>query len=134
MVNPHPKTSLNKIIIQIIDEKNPKRIEELIELIQQQQSPFPLPRDEILQYILNMREQGKLTLKEDSVFTHISFKSYFLSSSSYWYWMVIVLALATTMAVFIIPENLTPFIYVRNILGSIFILFLPGYSMVKLLF
>jgi hypothetical protein len=134
MVSPHPKTSLNKIIIQIINEKKPKNIEQLIEMIQQQQSPFPLPQEEILQYILNLQEQGKLSFKEDSVFIPMSLKSYFLSSHSYWYWAIIALALATTATVFVIPENQTPFIYIRSILGSIFILFIPGYSLVKFLF
>ena len=134
MVNPHPKKSLNKIIIQIINEKKPKSIEQLIEMIQEQQLPFPLPQKEIIEHIVNLQNQGKLTFKEESVFIPMSLKSYFLSSHSYWYWIIITLALATTTTVFIIPENLTPFIYIRYVLVFIFILFLPGYSLTRLLF
>jgi hypothetical protein len=134
MVNPHPKKSLNEIIIQIINEKNPKSSELLIELIQQQQLPFPTPREEIMEHILNLQKQGILDLKEDPVFIPMSLKSYFLSHHSHWYWIIIALALATTTTVFIIPENLTPFSYIRYILDSIFVLFLPGYSLIKLLF
>jgi hypothetical protein len=135
MVNQHPKTStLNKIIIQIINEKNPKSIKQLIELILQQQSSFPLSQQEIIQHILNLQNQGKLTLKENSVLIPMSLKNYLLSSHSYWYWIVIALALATTTTVLIIPENVTLFTYIRYILGSIFVLFLPGYSLIKLLF
>ena len=45
-----------------------------------------------------------------------------------------VLALATTISVFTISENSYPLIYIRYILGSIFILILPGYSLIKTLF
>ena len=135
MVNEQPKTStLNKTIIQIVNEKNPKNIEQLIELIQQQQYPFPLPREKIMQHILNLQNQGKLTLNENSVSIPMSLKNHFLSSHSYWYWIIITLALTTTITVFITSENVPPSIYIRYILISIFILFLPGYSLVKLLF
>jgi hypothetical protein len=135
MGNKNPKAqTLNKTIIQIINEKHPKTIQQLVELIQQQQAPFPLPKEEIIKHILNLQNQGKLTLKEDSVFIPMSLKSYFLSSRSYWYWIIIALALTTTTIVFIIPEDVVPFIYIRNVLGIVFILFLPGYSLIRLLF
>lgn len=36
--------------------------------------------------------------------------------------------------VFLIPENAFPFVYARYVLGSIFVLFLPGYSLIRALF
>jgi uncharacterized membrane protein len=36
--------------------------------------------------------------------------------------------------VFTIPEEVFPIVYARYILGSLFVLFLPGYSLIKALF
>jgi uncharacterized membrane protein len=44
------------------------------------------------------------------------------------------LALSTLISVFLIPENAYPQVYIRYILGSIFVTFLPGYSLIKVLF
>ena len=41
---------------------------------------------------------------------------------------------STTILVFTIPENAYPIVYARYILGSIFVLLLPGYSLIKALF
>jgi uncharacterized membrane protein len=42
---------------------------------------------------------------------------------------------ATTIAVvFAIPEDLYPWVYIRYVLGTIFVLWLPGYSFIKALF
>ena len=38
------------------------------------------------------------------------------------------------MVVFLVPENLYPLRYVRNVLGTVFVLWLPGYAFVKTLF
>jgi len=126
------KTSnLNQHIIQIVKNKHPKTVKKLVELVHQE---HPLPQQEITEHILDLQNQGKLTFKEHTTFTPSTLKSYLSSSHSYWYWTTITLALATTTTVFTIPENAYPIIYARYLLGSIFILFLPGYSLIKALF
>jgi len=40
----------------------------------------------------------------------------------------------TTVAVFTIPENAVPLVYLRSSLGIIFVLFLPGFTFIKALF
>lgn len=47
--------------------------------------------------------------------------------------MTIALAVATVIAVFAIPEN-SPIVYIRYLLGSIFILWFPGYTFIKALY
>lgn len=132
MAHKHQKTSkLNKIIIQIVKDRHPKTVKELVELIREQNA---LPQQEIIDQVLHLQNQGKITLKEEITFTTPLFESYLLSSRSYWYWITISLALATVTTVFFITENTTPFIYVRYVLGSLFVLFLPGYSLIRVLF
>jgi len=59
---------------------------------------------------------------------------YFLSPQAYWYWITTALATATLITVLVIPENAFPAVYTRYILGAIFVLWLPGYSLIKALF
>ena len=126
------KTStLNKHIIQIVKDKHPKTIQQLVKLVHQEN---PLPQQEIIEHILNLQNQGKLTFKKDTTFIPLTLKSYLKSSHSYWYWTIIAIALATTTTVFTIPENAYPIVYTRYVLGSVFVLFLPGYSLIKALF
>ena len=75
-----------------------------------------------------------ITFKEDTTFIPLSLQNYLSSSHSYWYWITIALALATTITVFAVSENSIPFIYARYVLGAIFVIFLPGYCLIKALF
>jgi len=126
------KTSnLNETIIQIVKDKHPKTVKQLVELVHQQN---PLPQQEILEHILHLQNQGKITFKEDTTFIPLSLQNYLSSSHSYWYWIIITLALVTTITVFAVSENSIPFVYARYVLGAIFVLFLPGYSLIKALF
>jgi hypothetical protein len=126
------KTSnLNEHIIQVVKNKHPKTVKQLVELVRQQ---HPLPQQEIIDHVLHLQKQGKLAFKEESTFIPSSLKSYLSSSHSYWYWTTITLVLATTITAFTIPENAIPIVYARYLLGFIFVLFLPGYSLIKVLF
>lgn len=64
----------------------------------------------------------------------MSFTKYVFSENAVWYWTTIALTVATLIAVFVIPENAYPIVYIRNILGLIFIIWLPGYAFIKALF
>jgi len=64
----------------------------------------------------------------------VSLTKYFLTEKAVWYWTTIALAATTVIAVFSIPENAYPIVYIRYLLGSIFILWLPGYTFIKALF
>ncbi len=59
---------------------------------------------------------------------------YLNSSRSIWYWVTIIFAVTTSMLVYIIPANIYPWAYLRNVLGILFVLFLPGYALTRLVF
>lgn len=63
-----------------------------------------------------------------------SISEYIFSKNALWFWIIIIISVATTAAVFTISEDALPFIYARYILGSLFALFLPGYCLAKALF
>jgi hypothetical protein len=124
-------TNLNEQIILMVKKNHPETIKQLVELVQQQHN---FPKQKILEHILNLQKQGQLTLKEEKTYLFLSLQSFLLSTHSYWYWFIIILAFATTISVFIIPENAVPLVYARYLLGAVFIVFLPGYSLIKVLF
>jgi len=126
------KTSkLSEHVMQIVRTEHPETLKQLVELVQQE---HPLPQQEIIEHILHLQNQGKMTFQEGTTLIPLTLKSYLLSSHSYWFWVIIALALATTTTVFVIPENTFPIIYARYLVGTAFVIFLPGYSFIKALF
>lgn len=132
MSKKHSKSSaINQYIIQTVKEKDPETVEQLINLVQSKHS---IPRQKILDAIIKLQNQGKITLKQPKAQFDFTITKYIVSPKAYWYWAVIAISLATTILVFTIPENAYPIAYTRYILGSIFVLWLPGYSLIKALF
>ena len=61
-------------------------------------------------------------------------RNFLFTSESAWYWTIIAVAIVALITVFTIPKDLYPLAYVRNVLGVIFVLFLPGYAFIKAFF
>jgi uncharacterized membrane protein len=62
-------------------------------------------------------------------------REYVSSERAYWFWATVLLAVATAVTVSTVPEeSYPPLVYLRYVLGLIFILFLPGYTFIKALF
>ena len=123
--------TIDQHILLTIREKNPETVEQLIKLVQLR---HPTPEQEIMEHILRLQNQRKLVLKEHKVPLPRTIEGYLLTKQAVWYWTIIILALTTTTLVFTIPENAYPLVYTRYLLGSIFVLWLPGYTLIKALF
>jgi len=123
--------TIDQHIMDTVRKKNPDTVEQLIKLVQQEHS---ISEQEIMEHILYLQKQGKLIFKEHPTSLPPTLRGYLLSTRAYWYWVIITLAAATTTLVFTIPENAFPMVYARYLLGSIFVLWLPGYSFIKALF
>ena len=126
-----PKNEIDQHIIQIVKEAKPEDVQQLIKLIQ---IKFPLPEQQILDHISSLQEKEKIHLKPHRPLTPEKLTKYLQSNQAHWYWITIILTLIITLLVFIIPENAFPLVYARYILGSIFVLWLPGYTFTKALF
>jgi len=115
-----------------VEEKKPTSVRQLVNLTKSE--TILVPEQKIIQHILQLQSQGKLKLKEPLIETPPRLSTYLKTTEATWYWITIILATTTALTVFTIQENSYPLIYIRNILGAIFVLFLPGYSLIKLLF
>ena len=132
--NKHGTSDLDKSIIKILSDERPKTVKKLIKLVQLKND---LPEKEIMERILVMQEDKKIVLG-DQLPPSFAFKNYLFSIYAYWYLIIIALAAITSTIILANLEN-TPiigsvFVYARYLLGSIFVLFLPGYSFIKALF
>jgi len=131
--NQQELSTMDQLIIDVVKNESPSTVEQLIKLVQLRQPAAT--EEEILKCILRLESQGKLVFKEGHPPSlPLTLIRYLLSTQAYWYWATIILAIATTTLVFTIPENAYPIVYARYALGSLFVLWLPGYSLIKALF
>lgn len=123
--------NLDRCIIQIIKNSGPETVKDLLKLAQ---TKCLMPEKSILERILYLQQQRQITFEPRSSPPHAAFVHHLFSSEANSYWIIIALSLFTMAFVFLVPENSYPLLYARYVLGSIFVLLLPGYSFIKALF
>jgi len=75
-----------------------------------------------------------MVLRNHQASVNSSLSSHILSANAIWYWIIITIAAITATLIFTVPEDAYPTVYARYVFSSIFVLFLPGYSVTKALF
>jgi cation transport ATPase len=122
---------LRKLVIDTVKEKKPNTVEDLIKTIQQQN---PYTREVIIQSITTLNNEGKIIFKDNRTIFCNSFQTCLFSKECTWFWALTITTLIATAAIVTIQENAFPLAYVRYAFGSLFVLFLPGYSFLKATF
>jgi hypothetical protein len=125
------ENSVEQHLLELIGKENLESVEQLQKLAKEKLS---LKDEEALKHIIHLINQGKIKLRQPQKPTPQSLKTYIRSSEAYWFWTTTALAIATAITVFTIPENAYPTVYIRYVLGSIFVLWLPGFTLIKALF
>jgi len=126
-----PGQTLKDIILTTTKEQKPETVDQLTNQVQQQ---FPsISETEIVNAILALQNEGKLALERKRPPTP-NLKRFLTSNSASWYWITGALTLAALISVFAIAEDSYPLVFIRYVLGGIFILWLPGYTFIKTLF
>jgi hypothetical protein len=118
-------------ILEIVKSINPETVDQLIQYLEQE---LKIPKKKALEHVIRLNNAGKINLSTPPAGQVTGLNGYLRSSQALWFWCVMTLALSTLISVFLIPENAYPQVYIRYILGSIFVTFLPGYSLIKVLF
>jgi hypothetical protein len=126
----NPKPSLKEAIVDIVQREKPETIKQLAKLANKQ---LALTENQTVELVIQLENEGKMRLlnKEPRLST---LSAYLLSPKTYWFWITIFMTITTTIASLTIPENLYPLIYIRQIVGVISLLVLPGYTLLKVLF
>jgi hypothetical protein len=129
--NQKPRDSIKDDIIKTIKEQKPQTTSQLIKIIQ---NTTNLPEKEIIDLLNQLEAENKIQLSPKQEQASVSRGNYLFNPESAWYWTIIAVAIASTITVFAIPQDSYPLAYVRNVLGVIFVLFLPGYAFIKVFF
>jgi hypothetical protein len=129
--NQKPNESIKDFIIKTIKEQKPETARQLIKIVQQ---TTDLSEKEIQDLLNQLEDEDKIHFNTKQELASASIGTYLFTSESAWYWTIIAVAIATTITVFTIPQDWYPLAYVRNVLGVIFVLFLPGYTFIKAFF
>ena len=118
-------------ILKVLNERNPRTIRELISIVKQD---IPISEKAILTEVLKLQNQGKLKIRNNSSERQGSLSTYLNNNHALWYQIVIGLSIITLVASTLIDETFYPLNYLRNILGIIFVLWLPGYAFIRAVF
>lgn len=118
-------------IMKIIEEKKPKTVQELLNLTSE---TLKISEREAMELVLKLQNERKVRLERETMPAPNRLTGYLRTGFALWYWVVVILALGTAVVTFTIPEDLYPWVFVRHIMGMIFILWLPGYTIVKALY
>ena len=129
--NQKPDESIKNLIIKTVKEQKPETTSQLIEIVQQ---TTKLSEKKIINILNQLEDEDKIQFSTKQEIASTSIGNYLFISESAWYWTIIALAIATTIIVFTVPQDSYPLAYVRNVLGVIFVLFLPGYAFTKAFF
>jgi len=122
--------SLDKLILKIVQTKQPKNVSELVQLVQEQ---VAASLDDITREVKDLQHKGLVKLEEPTTPIH-HFSDFLSSKKSLWFWATIGLTLLAFISILFFPETGTPLSYLRYAFGFVLAVFLPGYCLVETLF
>lgn len=123
---------LDQTVLEIICKQKPKTVQHLVSYLR---VGLKVREDAIVEAVLRLQNEGKITLAEASGSkAPKELGAYLRAEKAFWYWLTLAVAFFTVAIVFTIPEGFYPWTYARYIVGSIFVLWLPGYSFMRALF
>ena len=122
--------SLDAVILEILDTKQPENVKELVELVQEQ---VDAKLEDIEKEVKRLHRKGLVSLEEP---THNkeNFMSFLSPRRSRGFWAIIATSLLSFVSIILIPENGTTLSYLRYVFGFVLVAFLPGYCLTETLF
>ena len=114
----------------MIEREKPETAKQILTFMQKHHN---LTEEQTTKLLFELEKENKLQFTKQSPLPATPI-DYILSAKAIWYWIIITLVSATTVVVFTIPENSYPLMYLRFALGLVFLFFLPGYALIKMLF
>jgi len=123
--------TLQGTVQKILREEKPKTVSELFSIALKYNAN--LSQEELAEAVRRLKEESKIFLEMPPPGVK-SFREYImLREWNTWFSFVVLICLLTVVAVYLVP-SVYPYITLRWIAGSIFVLFLPGYVTVQALF
>jgi len=123
--------SIKQSVEEAIRTKHPKTVAELFQLLRKDHPT--VTKEKVVDAVKELKEDGKIELEFPPPRAENYLQYLQARPQNTWFYLVIATSIATLAAVYIIP-NTYPVVVFRWIMGSMFILFLPGYVTVQALF
>lgn len=120
---------LDEAILKAVNEEKPESVSELVATIKR---ATKYSEGEIAEAVLKLQGQGEIELEEQQINSRDL--AAFATGEGLWYLVTIILGVVTSSLVFTVSAGMYPLVYLKNFLGIIFVLFLPGYAVTKALF
>ena len=118
----------------ILDQLKKQKFETTNQLIQSIKNQTSIPTQTITKTLLQLENDGRLQFNKKAHVQPNQLKIGLISQQASWFWITLILTIITAIAVFTIPQNQYPLAYLRIGLGIIFMLFLPGFVIIKTIF
>lgn len=116
-----------KLVLQVIRHSKGLTLSELVERLV---SRYELRFEDAAKTVYVLWKRGELTLSEPAPST--SLMGYALGLRSLWFWTVSALVAVTVFTVFSVSTP--PLVYVRYVLGSLYVLYMPGSMLIEALY
>jgi len=90
-----------------------------------------LRRYDVARRINELRKSGLIDLIDPNPPKNLV--KYFFSTYCTWFWLIVLTVFLMFMLIYVLPSS-PPYVYLRYMLGSVFVLYLPGSSLIELLY
>lgn len=120
-------TDLGKVVLETAKTLSQPTVGELIDALVKQKG---LKEKDATKAVYVEYKKGTLNLAD--VHPPANLASYFFNLENAWFWGVTALVAVTVLVVFMV--NSSALLYVRYILGGIFVLFIPGFLLISALY
>ena len=118
---------LEKKVFKRLQKIGDKRVSEAVSIIAGDEA---LHTDEAAKIVYKLWKKGFIDLRNDTPPRNIF--GYLISVEGTWFHIITIVLLITIALVFLVSEP--PLLYLRYVLGSLFILYLPGYALIEALY
>ena len=119
---------IEKKVLNVIRHTKTLTLKETVEEVAKK---LHIRKHEAAKYIYNLWKRGEVELEDPNPPKTLT--EYLFSIYGAWFWAIIVLITLTATTIYLLPQT-PPYIYVRYVLGSLFILYLPGHTLIETLY
>ena len=126
----HNTDDIDRAVKEIISIRQPSTGEDLVDIVTKEMS---LSREEAIDSMLRLEARNEIQFRPVEDQPPTGLVEYLSSPRSLWYRGVNALSLTAVLSTFITP-SLGQLIIIRYVAGSIFLMFLPGFCITKIIY
>ena len=119
---------MEKKVLNVIRHTKTLTLKEIVEEVAKK---LHIKKHEAAKYIHDLWKKGEIEIEDPN--PPKTLPNYIFSTYGAWFWTIIILIASTATAIYLLPQN-PPYIYIRYTLGSLFILYLPGHTLIETLY